>query len=104
MTPFVVNIPSDVQDQIREQVLFIAQHSPRNAVRWESRLRAAILSIGDLPAHTSDPAATGHQDRDTCKYVFEKTYLIYYEVDAAKNTATLVNFRHGARRRRPHEP
>jgi hypothetical protein len=53
-----VNVPQDVQNQILEQVLYIARHSVENALAWEDRLRAAVKGIGGLSGHAVDEEAS----------------------------------------------
>jgi plasmid stabilization system protein ParE len=98
-----VIIPPDVKQQIREQMLYIAQDSIDNALRWEDRLLTAINAIGDMPGHAVDDDASGRLGQNLRKLVFEGTYLIHYRVKEA-TSAEIVNFRHGSRLPRIGEP
>lgn len=102
--PLQVRISADAQAQIVDQVDFIDRRSPGNAIKWQLRLGAAIVSIGRLPTHLPDPVASQRMRRPICKYVFERTYLVFYEVDVAAGTVDVLNFRHGARLPRRYEP
>jgi plasmid stabilization system protein ParE len=101
---FQVIIPPFVQEQIRAQVLYIANDSIDNALEWEDRLRAAINGIGSMRGHAIDEAASGRLSVKIRKLVFEGTYLIHYRVNELTETIEIVNFRHGARVPRRGEP
>lgn len=105
MKKYRVIIPPIVQDQIWQHVLYIARDSIDNALAWEDRLRAEIRRIGSLPAgYAIDEAASARLGQEVRKLVFEKTYLIFYRVNAERSRVELLNFRHGARLPRPGEP
>ena len=89
-------IPPIVQEQIRDQIRYIAQDSIHNALAWEDRLRRAI-EIGDMPGHAIDEDASDRLGFTIRKCVFEKTYLIHYRLSAALTDVEIVNFRHGIR-------
>jgi plasmid stabilization system protein ParE len=93
-----------VREQIRSQVLYIAQDSIDNALAWEDRLRAVMNSIGDMPGHAIDEDASDRLGEPIRKKVFEGTYLIHYRVNDAAATVEIVNFRHGMRLPRSGEP
>jgi plasmid stabilization system protein ParE len=93
-----------VQDQITAQVLHIAAHSVDNALAWEERLRAAIERIGQVPGSAVDQDASDRLGVEVRKTVFERTYLIHFQVDGAAGVVRVVNFRHGARLPRRGEP
>lgn len=98
-------IPPIVQDQIWQQVLYIARDSIDNALAWEDRLRTEIRQIGSLPTgYAIDQAASVRLGQEVRKMVFEKTYLVFYRVNAKRRSVELLNFRHGARLPRPGEP
>lgn len=100
-----VVIPPVVEEQIRAQLLYIAEDSIDHALAWEDRLRNAIQSIGRLPGgHAVDEAASQRVGETVHKMVFEKTYLIHYRVKANAAMIEIVNFRHGARLPRNREP
>jgi len=99
-----VVIPPSVQEQIRDQLLYIAEDSIDNALAWEDRLRASINGIGNMHGHAIDEAASARLGETIRKCVFEKTYLIHYRVNTAAGTVEIVNFRHGSRLPRTAEP
>ena len=99
-----VNVSEHVKQQIREQVLYIANDSIRYAFAWEDRLLAAIDGIGDLPGHAVDEDASRRLGRTMRKFVFEGTYLIHYRVNDSAGVVEIDNFRHGARLPRRGEP
>ena len=105
MNQYRVIISPDVEEQIRAQVLYIARDSIDNALPREDRLRAGILHLGSLPTGFAiDEAASARLGQEVRKLVFDKTYLIFYRVNAKGHTIDLLNFRHGARLPRPGEP
>ena len=105
MKRYRVIIAPIVQEQIRAQVLYIAQDSIDNALAWEDRLRCTITGIGDLPgSHVVDESASERFGQTVHKLVFEKTYLIHYVVLDDSSTVRIINFRHGARLPRRGEP
>jgi plasmid stabilization system protein ParE len=99
-----VVIPQDVQQQILDQVDYIACDSVDNALAWEDRLRRAINRIGDSPGHVVDAGASRRVGETIHKLVFEKTYLIHYRINDTAGAVEIVNFRHGARLPRWGEP
>lgn len=105
MKRYGVVIPPIVQEQIRAQVLHIAQDSIDNALAWEDRLRSAIQSLGRLPGrHPVDEAASDRLGQTVHRLVFEQTYLVHYLVNDELAAIEIVNFRHGARLPRVGEP
>ncbi len=104
MNRLPVHVPRSVQEQILEQVLFIAEDSIDNALAWEQRLLSALNALGDMHGHAIDEGASERLGQTLRKVVFERTYLIHYRVDDAAGTVVVVNFRHGARLPTPHEP
>lgn len=99
-----VLIPRDVQEQIREQVLYMAQDSIDSALLWEDRLMAAIQGLGSMAGYSLDQPASERVGYPVHKLVFEGTYLIFYHLDEAAGEVHVVNFRHGARLPRGQEP
>ncbi len=67
-----VALPHDVQAQISEQMLYIAQDSIDNAFSWEDRVMAAILGLGDFHGHALDIDAGTHLGYPVRKLVFER--------------------------------
>jgi plasmid stabilization system protein ParE len=99
-----VIIPPTVQDQITEQVLYIASDSIDNALAWEQNLRKAIEKIGETHGHAVDEAASNRLGFQVHKVVFDRTYLIHYCIDDVAHVVKIVNFRHGSRLPRRGEP
>jgi plasmid stabilization system protein ParE len=98
MKSYSVVIPPRVKAEIHEQILYIARDSIDNALAWEDRLEAAILSLRRLPgAHPIDPDVSGRAGYEIRKLVFEKTYLLFYRIDEAAAEVRILRFRHGAR-------
>ena len=97
MNRFKVRIPNHVQDEITRQMLYIAQDSVDSAMRWEDRIRAAIMGLAEFHGHAVDDEASRRSGIVVHKLVFEKTYLVYYHVDNRANAVDVVGFRHGAR-------
>ena len=75
-----------------------------NALAWEDRLPAALRGLGEFHGHAVDEDARERLGGTTQKMVFERTYLVHYEVDKRAGVVTVVNVRHGARRPRRGEP
>jgi plasmid stabilization system protein ParE len=84
-------------DQIREQIFYIAQDSVDNALAWEDRLLAALKGLSEFHGHAIDEDARERLGGTTQKMVFERTYLVHYEVNENAGVVTVVNIRHGAR-------
>ena len=102
MTLYHIVISLDVAAQIREQVLFIAQHSIDNALAWEDWLSREIQAIRQMPAgHPVDEAATHRLGATVRKVVFERTFLIFYTIDEVNRRIEIVHLRHGARLPQP---
>ena len=97
MKRYEVIVVPEVEDQIREQVIFIARHSVDNALAWEQRLRDAIDSIGILPGYSVDIERTKRMGTEVRKMVFEKTYIVHYLVTESRKIVEIINFCHGAR-------
>ncbi len=104
MKRLTIIIAPNVQEQITDQVLHIAQDSIDNALAWEDRLRVAIEGIGEMPGYAIDEDASDRLGYQVRKNIFEDTYLIHYCVDEAEGKVRIVNFRHGARLTRTGEP
>ena len=103
MKRYTVRIPQLVQDQILEQVLYIANGSiPKREMGTTPR--DAINSIGHLPGHAVDEEASARAGEKIRKLVFERTYLIHYRINASDSAIDMMNFRHGARLPRKNEP
>jgi plasmid stabilization system protein ParE len=99
-----VNTPSEVRQQIREQVLYIARDSVDNALAWEDRPAAAIDGLADFHGHAIDEEASKRLAYSVRKLVFERTYLVHYRVDDAASEVRVVRVRHGARLPKADEP
>jgi plasmid stabilization system protein ParE len=99
-----VSTPSEVREQIREQVLYIARDSIDHALAWEDRLAAAIEGLADFHGHTIDQDASARLGYPVQRLLFEGTYLIHYRVDDAAGEVRVVRFRHGARLPRASKP
>jgi plasmid stabilization system protein ParE len=99
-----VEISPHVEQQILEHVLYIARDSIDYAIAWERRLRAAIDAIGDLPGHAIDEVASLRAGGAIRKIVFERTYLVFYQIHDSAGAVEIVNFRHGARLPKRGEP
>jgi plasmid stabilization system protein ParE len=104
MKRFKVIIAPVALDQIHEQVRYIARDSVDNALAWEDRVLAAIESLKDYHGHAVDENAAERVGGMTRRMVFEKTYLIHYEVNNEAGIVGVVYFRHGARLPKTHEP
>ena len=93
----VVILPT-VENQILDQVLYIAQDSIDNALRWEQELHQRIMGLCELPlAHPTSPPESRAFDREVRKMNFGN-YLIFYRVDEANKAVHILAFMHGARR------
>jgi plasmid stabilization system protein ParE len=101
---YTVIVSPTVADEVHAQALFISRDSVSRAIAWEDRLLAEINAIGELPADAVDPDASARYGSPLRKRVFEKTYLIHYEILEASATINVVNLRHGARLPRRGEP
>ncbi len=104
MKKYRVTIAPLVVEQIRALVLQIALDSIDNALAWENRLSQAIGNIGTAPGFAIADDSSARLGFEVRKYVFEKTYLVYFIVDRIAGTVHIVNFRHGARLPRQNEP
>jgi plasmid stabilization system protein ParE len=72
-----VIVNESIQRSIRDQVLYIARHSVKNAKDWEKRLYSAIDSLADHPGHALDEDASERLGHPVRKLTFEGTYLIH---------------------------
>ena len=104
MSAWSVSVSPSVWVAIREQVNHIAKDSLRNALAWEARLDRAIFGLAGPPISAVDSAATDRVGTTIHRFVFERTYLIFYELDHAAAVVYVVGFRHGARQPGPGEP
>lgn len=104
MKQLTVILSTEVREQIDAQVLFIAEDSIDNALKWERRLHKAIEEMRDAPGHAVDEGASDQLGVVVRKLVFERTYLIHYTVDRSVGQIRLIIFRHGARLPRRGEP
>jgi plasmid stabilization system protein ParE len=104
MNRLTVSVSEAVKQQITEQVFFIAQDSIDHALLWEARLRAAINGLGEFYGHAVDEVASQRVGQIIHKMVFEKTYLVHYQVNVAAGVVEVVNFRHGSRLPQRGEP
>lgn len=104
MNRLPVIVPAEVKEQIRAQILYIAQDSVDNALAWEDRVRAALSALGDAHGHAVDEDASGRVGQQLRKVVFEGTYLIHYRINDRPHAVQVVSFRHGARLPRRDEP
>ena len=84
-----------VHEQIREQVLFIAQHSIENALAWEDRLEQAIKGLTSVTGDAIDEEASDRLGFTLHRLVFGSSYLIHYTIDEPAGVVRVVNFRHG---------
>jgi plasmid stabilization system protein ParE len=99
-----VRVTEMVNSQIVEQVLYVAADSISAALNWEDRLRASIDNLGNFYGHAVDQEASERVGGTVRKFVFEKTYLVHYEVDAEAGVVYVINLRHGSRLPRTGEP
>jgi plasmid stabilization system protein ParE len=99
-----VKVSEAAKLQIREQVLYIARDSIDNALAWEDRVRAAMNALGDFSGHAIDEDASARVGEIVQKVVFERTYLIHYQVNVVAGIVEVMNFRHGSRLPRAGEP
>lgn len=97
MKAYEVIIPVQVLSEIMDQVVLIAFDSPINAYEWEQRLMSAIRQIGEHPGYAKDEHASSSMGLEVRKMVFERTYLVFFTVDEARQVIQLLHFRHGAR-------
>jgi hypothetical protein len=105
MKKYRVRIAPIVQEQIRDQILYIADESFGNALDWGRRLDHAIEVLGTLPRrHMVDEPASKKLGVTVRKMVFERTYLIHYVIEEAGAVVRIINFRHGKRMSRRNEP
>jgi plasmid stabilization system protein ParE len=86
-----------VEEQIRDQALYIAKDSIDKALAWETRLRKEINAIGEIPGHAIDEELSKQIGHPIRKKVFERMYLIHYRIIDA-TVVEILNFRHGMRK------
>lgn len=98
MNSYTVRISESAEAGIVEQVLYIARDLIANAARWEQRLTEAIDRLGELShGYPVEPELTSRLNVETRRMVFEKTYIVSYQVEEADRNVVVVQFRHGAR-------
>lgn len=97
MRRFSVHIAAGAQDQITEQVRYIAQDSIDRALAWRDRVSGAIQNLAEFHGYAIDEDASGRLGFQLHRLVFEGTYLVHFTVDDAAGVVRVVNFRHGAR-------
>lgn len=93
-----------VQQQIRQQALYIAEDSIDHALAWEERLRDTIIDLANFAGYAIDEDASKRLGFTLHKRTFETNYIIHFVVDESKDEVRVVNFRHGARLPRSGEP
>lgn len=98
------NVPARVQMLMSQQVMHIALDLLDNALEWETRVRAAVLSLRDNPGYARDEQASERLGKKVWRLVFERTYLIHFTVDKTNAIVNVIGFRHGARMPGPGEP
>lgn len=97
MKRYAVRISERVSSENSAPALYIARDSVENALAWEARLTAEIAAIGDHAGHAVDEAARREFGRVVTRMVFERTYLVFYTVDAGAGVLEVIGFRHGMR-------
>lgn len=105
MRRYTVIVAPAANHAILTRALAIAGDCVDHAIAWEQRVRATVLSLADAPTRFSvDPEASRARGRPVRKCVFERTYLIFYEIDEEAGRVDVVRFRHGAMQPEPDEP
>ena len=104
MSRLKVHVSDEVKLQITEQVVFITDDSIANALAWEGRLLDSLNRLSTFHGHAVDDEASFRLGRTVRKMVFERTYLIHYQVNKSAGMVEIINFRHGARLPRTGEP
>lgn len=97
MKTYAVRLTLSAEQEIDEQVRFIAADKPNAATNWLERLSDAISDLGYLPERNpvseSESASEGCEVR---KLVFGN-YFIYYHIVEKENAVDVLRFRHAAR-------
>ena len=99
MTRYTTGWAEEAEASLQAQFRHIAidRKSPRNAIRWLRRVRAAVASLEVMPTRYGvDKLQTAALGVEVHRMVFERTYLIYYTVDDVNQRVTAVIFCHGA--------
>lgn len=104
MRIYRVDITSQVREQMLDQFAYIAGDSPATAMEWYDRLERAVMALGEYPGLAVDEDATIRMKRETRKLVFERTYLVFFQVNEKAAVIEVVGFRHGMRLPKPGEP
>ncbi len=90
-----VRLSDEALRQIESIGDYIAQDSPRNALRWVQKIRSTIDTLGNFPERHAilyTPQQAGREVRQT----FYGVYRILYEIQ--NETIFVLTVRHGARR------
>ena len=101
MIAFAVNVPLNVKRQIAEIVAFIADDDEDRALAWESRPMDALRGLGRFHGHAMDREASDRLGQTVQRLVFERAYLVHYQVDEASLAVDVKNIRH--EKRLPHD-
>lgn len=98
MKRYTVEFADEAWKRIEEQVYFIAveRAAPINAGRWLARLLKVIDNLEWMPRrHVVDKKQTREHGCTVYRLTFEKTYLIYYTIDADADRVVIISFLNG---------
>lgn len=97
MKRFSVRVTLETQSQVQSAALYIAAESIDRALAWEARVTLAMASLAEARGFAVDEPASAKYSLEVRRYVFERTYLIFYTVDETSGRVDVIEFRHGAR-------
>ncbi len=93
------DLPSDVENQIYDCALYIAQDNPERALTWIDEAITTMRTICDMPnAHAVDEKMTAQIGLEIRSRPFGN-YLIYYRVDETEKVVQMHLFIHAKRER-----
>ena len=92
-------LPTDVENQVYDCALHIAQDNPTRAISWLDEVIEAMKGVCEMPhAHTEHPALSRQVGR-TIRHRPFGNYLIFYQVDDEAKAVIMHLFIHAKRDR-----
>ncbi|HKQ49582.1 MAG TPA: type II toxin-antitoxin system RelE/ParE family toxin [Phycisphaerae bacterium] len=90
----VITSPS-VEEEINDALVFIAKHSPENALKWANQIEDAILSLKEVPERC--PLAPESEEFNVAiRHLVIGNYRVLFTIRG--DEVHVLHVRHGARR------
>jgi plasmid stabilization system protein ParE len=94
-------IQSRAEQDILEAFNYIGDRSPESALRWYSRLKAAIESLQEMPTRcsiASESVKLGIELRQLVTGKHTGVYRIIFLIHETEQTVDIITIRHGSRK------